>query len=73
MKLGDKIIIINKRYTQEKCGLTGKIIQIDFWNNEKTEGIVYVLLDINKRICDINLCHVEKYEKQPEGTLELFV
>lgn len=71
MKVGDTVKIINERYTGKLAGKIAKVIQIDYLNENKTVGIVYLKL-ANGRIDSINLDHVELESKSNKNELILF-
>lgn len=71
MKIGSSIKIINERYTKELAGMTGKVIQIDWFDKEKSGGIAYLKLS-SGRITSVNVDHIEVLENIEQQELQLF-
>lgn len=56
MKVGDRVEVINKFYTNDNCGRTGVIIQID---GSSEYSCAYLRMDDNKRLYDCCTAHLK--------------
>lgn len=72
MKVGDRVKIINERYTREDACKTGTLIQMDLWDKKEQKGLAFVMLDNPRRIYNCNMDHLEKVEENLSETIGLF-